>query len=446
MNQLIKPEVKELIAKRNWAALRQITSRWPVAEVADLILDLPQAERVLLFRALPRQLAAEVFAYFEPQDQDALLSELTGEETRHLMANLAPDDRTSLLEELPAQVTQRLLTFLSPEDLKEARQLLGYPEESVGRLMTPDYITIRPEWNVAQAIEHVRKSGRDRETVDILYVTDPSSKLIGVVSLRQLILGNPQEIVRGIMRSPAISVSAFEDREEASRIMERYDLSVLPVIDSEGLLVGIVTGDDVFEVLQEEATEDFHKSAAVAPLGVGFLEARFGKLYKSRIGWLLGLVLVYLLSGTIMSRFEETISHVVALVFLLPLIIDCAGNAGSQSATLMVRALAMGDVETSDWTKVLLREVGVALALSVTMATAVWAIGTFQAGTGVAVVASVSLLIVVTVSCLLGAAIPFVLDRLGWDPAAASSPLVTSLADIMGVLVYFSVATRYLGI
>lgn len=446
MNELFKPEVRGLIDKRNWAALRDVTSKWPVAEVADLILDLPKAERVLLFRALPRQLAAEVFAYFETYDQDALLSELTDEETRHLLANLAPDDRTSLLEELPAQVTQRLLTFLSPGDLKEARQLLGYPEESVGRLMTPDYVTIRPEWDAARAMEHVRKAGRDRETVDVLYVTDPSSKLIGVVSLRQLVLGNPRDSVRGIMRSPAVSASAFMDREEASKIMERYDLSVLPVLDSDGLLVGIVTGDDVFEVLQEEATEDFHKQAAMEPLGVGFLEARFGRLYKSRIVWLLGLVLVYLLSGTIMSRFQETISHVVALVFFLPLIIDCAGNAGSQSATLMVRALAMGDVETGDWSRVLLREVGVALMLSVTMSATVWAIGTLRAEMGVAIVSSLSLLIVVTASCLIGAAIPFVLDRLGWDPAAASSPLVTSIADIMGVLVYFSVATWYLGI
>ncbi len=438
------PEVQELIKTRNWSALRSMTSRWPVAEVADLVLELPKTERVLLFRALSRTLAAEVFAYFEAIDQDALLGELTGEETRHLMANLRPDDRTALLEELPAEVTQRLLAFLSPNDLLEARELLGYPEESVGRLMTPDYVSIRPEWDAAKAMEHIRKAGRERETVDVLYVTDPASRLLGVVSLRQLVLGNPQDSVRGIMRSPAVSASAFMDREEASKIMERYDISVLPVIDSGGLLVGIVTGDDVLEVVQEEATEDFHKSAAVAPFGVGLLDAKFSLLYKSRVGWLLGLVLVYLLSGAIVASFETAISEIVALVFFLPLITDCAGNAGAQSATLMVRALAMGDVEPKDWTNVLLREIGVALALSLTMSAAVWAVGTLKLGMGIAVVASLSMLIVVTTSCILGVAIPSIMDRVGLDSAAASSPLVTSIADILGVLIYFSVAARYL--
>ncbi len=446
MNEQLKPEIIELLAKRNWSAIRDFTARWPIARIAHLLLDLEGGDRVLLFRALSRQSAAEVFAYFDASEQDDLLSRLTGEETRQLLANLRPDDRTALLEELPAQVTQRLLSFLSAEDLCESRQLLGYPEDSVGRLMTPDYVTIRPEWNVGKAMEHVRTTGRERETVDVVYVTDPSSRLLGAVSLRQLVLGKPADSVRGIMRSPAVSVSAFVDREEAAALIERYDLAVLPVLDSEGLLVGIITGDDVFSVVQEEETEDFQKSAAVRPIGTGLLTAKLSLLYRNRIGWLLGLAVSYFLSGTLLAHYEGVISQVVTLVCFLPLIIDSAGNAGSQSATLMVRALATGDVDAGDWGKVIVKELGVSLALALTMSLTVWAVASYRLGFSIAVIAAIALLLVVVISCGVGAAIPFALNKFGMDSAAASSPLVTAVADIIGVFIYFTTAKMYLGI
>ncbi len=437
-------DVADIIAKRDWASLREAMSGLRVPDIADLLADLDEPNRVLLFRSLPRKTAADVFAELEKEDRDALLLELTGEETRHLMANIRPDDRTELLEELPGRVTQRLMNLLSPEDLKEARELLGYPEESIGRLMTPDYVAIRPDWTVAQAVEHIRKKGKDSETIDAVYVTDRAWKLIGVLSLRQIVLAPRDEKVVNIMRTQVVSLPAAEDREAAARTMERYDLFVLPVVDSDGVLVGIVTGDDIFEVAREEATEDFHKGAAVTPLKTGFGEAGIGLLFKSRIGWLIMLILVDLLSAATMARFENVIAQVMPLVFFIPLLIGCAGNAGSQSSTLVVRELALGQVDTSDWLELVIKEMGISAALGLTISLAVWGPAVLRGGSGVGIVVALSATAIVMIGSVVGMAAPFLLNKMGFDPAAASSPLITSIADVAGVLVYFTVAVKVL--
>lgn len=440
-----KLNVVDMVQRKDWAGLRSLLTKYPVPEIADLLTEADKKDRVLIFRALPRDVAADVFSYLEPVDQDSLLRDLTDEETRTLMANMAPDDRVALLEELPAKVTQRLLTLLSPEDLKEARQLLGYPDESVGRLMTPDYVAVRPEWTVGQSLEHVRNTGADKENINTIYVTDTAGKLLGSVSLAQLILEDPSRTVGDIMQ-PAISVSGFDDREKAAKVMDRYDISVVPVVDSQGTLVGIVTSDDVFEVAKEETTEDFHKGAGMAPIKMTLMDAGIGLLYRNRITWLLGMVLVYLVSANIMARFEQTISMVIPLVFFLPLLIDSIGNAGSQSAVLMVRALATGEVGPSEWIKVLVKEAGVSAALGAALGFTVWVIATITSGIQIATVVGLSMLINVFLICMAGTVIPMVMHKFGMDPAVASSPLVTSLADIVGVLLYFSIATWYLRI
>jgi magnesium transporter len=441
-----KPEVKELIEKRDWSRLRRMATRWPVADVAELLLDLEKPERVIMYRSLPRLLAAEVFAYMDGHEQEDFLRDLTDEQARNVMENLAPDDRTALLEELPAEVTQRLLDLLDGDDLKEAMQLLGYPEESVGRFMTPDYISVRPDWTIRRTMDEIRTRGHDSETINSIYVTDVTSRLLGSVSLRDIVLGNPADTVRAIMRAPAVSVSAFEDREEAADLLERYDLWALPVVDSQGVMLGIVTGDDVFQIAREETTEDFHKGAGITPLHVPLKAAGPGLLYRSRVVWLLLLVGVYLVSGNIMSRFQPVITQVVSLVFFLPLLIDSAGNAGAQSATLMVRALAMGDVDSRDYLRVVGREIGLALALGATMGAVVWAVAAFRTDVTVAIITAASMVIAVLIASLVGITIPFALDRFGLDPATASSPFVTSVADIMGVVVYFTMAKWVLGI
>ena len=438
--------IKSLIDARNWDGLRDyLVENLPIAEIADLLSDLDKGDRVLVFRVLPREIAAEVFAYLEPFEQDDLLRDLTDEEARHIMANLAPDDRTELLEELPAQVTARLLEQLSPEDLEEVRWLLGYPEKSVGRLMTPDYLSVPPDWTVGQALDHVRQWGRDSETASIIYVVDSAGKLIGAVSLRQLVLETPESKIGDIMKTSVISVNAFDDRRKAYELMQRYGLWVLPVTDSQGVLLGIVTGDDVLEVATERITEDFHKSAGVSPIRVSLADASPLVLYQSRVLWLVLLSLMYLLSGGVMSSFEGAIASTISLVFFLPLILDCAGNAGSQSAVLVVRDIGVGDVTFHDWPKVFVRELAVSSIIGLIVGALVMGVGTVSQGFDIGVVVGIAMFFsVVTVSCL-GAMVPFALMKLGWDPASASSPLVASIADILGVIIYFFTAKVYLG-
>lgn len=439
-------KIKAMILAHNWYAVRELLSDWRPPDIADLLLELDKPTRVLLFRCLPREVAAEVFSELEGEDTDALLRDLTDYETQLLLSLMRPDDRTELLEELPGQATQRLLNLLKPEDMEEARMLLGYPEKSVGRLMTPDYVAVRPNWTVSQALEHVRRRGHDSETVDVAYVVDDSWKLLGVVSLRQLVLADPDDTIKDIMTTPAVFLSAFDDREEAARVMDKYDLYALPVVASDGVLVGIVTADDVFEVSLEEAIEDFHKSRAVAPLKAGYLESSLGALLKSRIGWLVVLAIVDLIGAELIAGFQNAISQVVALVFFLPLITGCSGNAGSQSSTLVIRELALGEVDPEDLPKLTTKELLVSVALGLTVALVVCGPAIFQGGPGVGVVVSLSTMITVTLGGVIGLLMPFLLRKLGFDPATSSAPLVTSVLDIIGILTYFIIATRVLNL
>ena len=439
-------EVAALIEAKQWVTLRDKLRDWPVPEVADLLRDLPKRDRVLLYRALPRDLAAETFAHLDMGAQDALARDLTDAEMRRLLADLTPDDRTHLLEELPGAVTQRLLNLLGPADREETRSLLGYPEETVGRLMTPDYVALRPEWTVEQALAHLRTHGMDRETINRLYVVDGRWHLLDDIPLRRLILARPDQTVEELMDHVFVALSAFQDREEAVLQIRRYDVVALPVVDSTGVLLGIVTVDDLLDVAVDEATEDFHKAASIGPILTSLREATVWVLFQRRIGWLLILVLMNVFSGAGIAFFEDTIAATVALVFFLPLLIDSAGNAGSQAATLMVRALATGDVTSRDWLAMLFKEIRVAFSLAVTMAAAVTLVALYRGGFDLAVVVASTMTLVVIVGSVIGMSLPFLLERLKLDPATASAPLVTSIADISGVLIYFGIATWYLGV
>jgi magnesium transporter len=444
LKDLLKPGIVDLIEARHWSALRDVLADWPAPEIADLLLHLPKEDRVLLFRALPRALSSEVFSHLELEQQDHLLLDLTDEETRTLLADLPPDDRTHLLEELPGRATQRMLNLLSPNDLKEARWLLGYPEESVGRLMTPDYVAVRQEWTVTGALDHIRTQGRTSETLNRIFVVDDQWRLLDDIELRHFIVAPTQARVADIMDHSVVSVSAFADREEAVALIRRYDQVVLPVVDSDGVLVGIVTVDDVLDVQEEETTEDFHRSASVDPVRMSLREAPLSVLYRARVGWLLVLVFMNIFSGAGIAAFESTLEAMIALTFFLPLLIGSGGNAGSQSATLMIRAMAVGDVKMGDWFRLLSKEMAVALALGLTMAAGVALIAFVRSPEIIAVVA-ITMTLVVLVGCLIGMSLPFAFTKFGWDPATASGPLVTSLADISGVLIFLSIATWYLG-
>lgn len=444
MLNVLKPEILELIEAHNWPALRDVLSEWPAPEIAELLESMRKPDRVLLYRVLPRDAASDVFAHLDLDKQDALLRDLTDDETREILASLSPDDRTHLLEELPGQVTQRMLNLLSGADLREARFLLGYPENSVGRLMTPDYVAVHPEWTIEQSLQHIRAHGVDSETINRIYVIDSEWHLLDDISLRGIILADPAKTVADIMDHSYVSVSAFADREETVGLILKYDLVAIPVVDSGGVLVGIVTVDDVLDVAMEQATEDFHRVGSVGPIRMSVREAGLGYLYRRRIGWLMALVFMSIFTGATLRHYEATIQQLAALVFFLPLLIGSAGNAGSQAATLMIRAMATGDVRLRDWFNLLGKELGVSLALGMTMAAGVAIVAQVYGGRDVAIIVAVTMTGVVMVGSMLGMSLPFLLQRFNLDPATASAPLVASIADITGVLLYFGIATWYL--
>ncbi len=424
--------------------------QWPheelvAPELVDALRELEPLDRTLLFRALPQAIAAEVFSYLEGETRDDLLRRLTDAETRHLLAELNPDDRTSMLHELPGQVTQRLLNLLEPEDLAEARTLLGYPEDSVGRLMTPDYLAVKPDWSVAQALDHIRKRAQASETADVIYVVDARWHLLDDMPLRRLVMADPSQRVEDIMDHTVVRLDARDDREEAVRTVQRYDRVALTVVDSGGVLVGIVTIDDVFDVAQEEATEDFHRSGAMLPLRASYWETTKRVLYRARIGWLAALVLVNLVSSGVIAAYEEVLEAVVALAFFIPLIIDTGGNAGSQSATMMIRAISTGDVKPSQWFRAFTRELVVGIAIGVTLGVLGMFLGFFRGGFEVGIVVLLTMVTMLVLTNLVGVVLPFVLTRLKLDPAFASGPLITSIADAVGLIIYFSFAVWVLG-
>lgn len=454
IKELLKPEIEEMINSQNWVDLRESIEEWPVAEVADVLIGLEPADRVIFFRILPRHMSSEVFSYLESDYQNALLDEMTTEETRHLLANLRPDDRTTLLGELPGQVTQRLLNYLSPQDLKEARQLLGYPEESIGRLMTPDYVAVRPTWTVEEALQHIRKMGKSSETINVIYVTDTSWHLLDALDLQLFILAKADATVLDLMDNTFVSIEAAEDREEAVSIMQKYDKVVLPVVDSEGVLLGIVTVDDVLDVAEEEATEDFQKMGGVSALERPYLSANIWTMFKKRGGWLAVLFLGQLLTASAMENFESQLETVIVLAIFIPLIISSGGNSGSQATSLIIRSMAVGEVTIKDWWTVMRKEcitgliLGVFLAIIGLLRVIGWQwLGWYDYGTDymlIALTVSIALVGVVSWGSLAGSMLPFLLRRLGLDPATSSAPFVATLVDVTGLLIYFGAAALIL--
>jgi magnesium transporter len=438
-------EVRQLIAEQRYPAVVAALESWANPEIADLLTNLGKGREMLVYRALPRRQAADVFSYLDPEAQDAFLKALTDADTRSLLANLSPDDRTAMLQELPAQVTRRLMQLLGPEDLAESRQLLGYPEESVGRLMTPDYIRLRAEWTVAIALEHIRKYGRDSEIFNILYVTDGNGKLVDIVRMRRLIMAPLETVIGDMLNYNCVSISAFEDREVAVEMIQRYDVSALPVVDSDGVIVGIVTVDDIMDVAEEETTEDIQKSVAMAPLETKYSLAAPFLLFRKRIVWLLVLIFVNLISAGVIASYEDYIMEFITLALFMPLVIAGGGNCGAQSSTLMVRAIATGDLELEDWLKATGKEVLVGLFLGLAMALIAGVVGQMYGGnTKIALVVAISMTLIVFVANIFGALLPFALSRMRVDPAAASTPLVTSVMDVLGLIIYFGVAVMVL--
>ncbi len=434
-------ELQELISRKDWNRLQDRLVAMPPPDAADLLEGLEPENALLVFRLLPRDRAGDVFSELEPPAQETLIRKLADSRARSVILELSPDERTEFFEDLPDSLVRKLVYLLPDGERKEALELLGYPEESVGRLMTPDYVALRPHWTVEESFGHLRRFGSDAETLNVVYVTDDNRRLIDDIPIRRLLLADPEERVEQLMDRTFISIEAGADQEEAVKLMDRYDLAALPVVDRTGALLGIVTVDDALDVAEEELTEDFEKRAAIAPLGLNYTLASSGILFTRRIGWLVILTLAGFFSAGVISFFEDTLREWIALAFFIPILIDTGGNAGAQSATLVIRALALGDLTLEKWWWVMKKESRVGVSLGLTLGVILFCFGFFwQGAAALGLIIGLAMFLVIFWANLAGSVLPIILFRLQLDPAMISSPLITTMIDVTGLIIYFLIA------
>ncbi|MGV3621377.1 MAG: magnesium transporter [Archangium sp.] len=455
LGHLLKPEYEELIRKRDWESLRIAFEEVDPADIAEILEDLPAEDSGVLFRFLPRDVAALAFEYLPLDQQTEIVQRLGSDQLAAVLDEMAPDDRTRLFEELPAEVTKRALEQLSADELKVARQLLGYPEDTAGRYMTPEYLALKPAMTVREGFESVRRNAKSRETLNVIYVVDDKGILLTDLRLQDLVLADPEMRVGDIEARQIVSIPASAPKEEIVQTFEKYDRVALPVVDSRGAMVGIITADDVLDVAEEEATEDIQKLGGVEALEAPYMEIGTFEMLRKRGGWLAILLVGGMLTATAMGSFADDLARAEVLALFLPLIIASGGNSGSQATSLIIRALSLREIELSDWWRVAAKELRSGVLLGVGLATigfgrvVLWQwlfnIGVLSRGYGdhyllVAATVSASLVGVVMVGAMIGSMLPFVLQRLGLDPAAASAPFVATLVDVTGIVIYFTVA------
>jgi magnesium transporter len=449
VGKILEPEIRSMIEARDFAALREVFREWPPADLAEVILDLPEDEQVIVFRVLPAALAADVFEYIGIEEQQQLLRAMAHEQVVAILNEMSPDDRTALLEELPSAAARQLIRLLTPEERHVATALLGYPEDSVGRLMTPDFIAAKEDWTVQHVLDYVREYGRDRETLNFVYVVDDRGKLIDDVRMREFLLRPLTTKVSEIRDQTFVALNATDSQQDALNVFRKYDRAALPVVDSNGVLVGIVTSDDMLDVAEEEATEDIQKLGGSEALDAPYLTIRFPHMIRKRAPWLVILFLSEMLTATAMGFFSDEIAKAVVLALFVPLIISSGGNSGSQATTIVIRAMALGEVMLRDWWKVMRREVFSGLTLGVILGTigflriAAWSqlfhlYGPHWPLIGLTIF--FSLIGVVMWGTFSGSMLPFALRRVGLDPATASAPFVATLVDVTGLIIYFTVA------
>ncbi|MEG6548148.1 magnesium transporter [Acinetobacter bereziniae] len=433
-------KIEKAIQNHQFDVIEQHFDQINDADIAKLLSDLSLSEQVTLVEHLPN--AAYILEFLSLDQQLKIAEHLPKQNLIQVLSQMHSDDQTDLFKYLPYSLQQSIYTELSPEIQQQIQHLAKYPEESAGAIMSSDYVAVSPKLNITQAIEQIRKIAKNRETVYLIYVVDPDHKLLGVASLREMILADPNQNITDVMRTDLIMGNVNEDQESIAEKLHYYDFIALPIVDQQQRLVGIVTYDDAMDIATEEATEDFLKSSAVTSSPkMSIKTAPIHYLYKKRVFWLVILVFGSLLSGFGIAHFEDIIAKNIVLVFFLPLLVGSGGNAGSQSATLMVRALATGDVHLKDWLYLIGRESLVGLCLGGTMAIAVSILGYFRGDAMVALVLALSMMGIVLMGCLIGMSLPFILNRLKLDPASASAPLVTSICDATGVIVYLCIAS-----
>jgi magnesium transporter len=447
---LLKPALDELIQKKDWVTIKESLEEVPAVDIAEFLEEIEPEVAVVIFRLLKKAKAADAFSYLSSAKGVELLEIFSRQQLSDVMNNLEPDERVSLMEELPGDLTQKVLNTLEPENIAQVRRLLGYPAESVGRLMTTNYVRIKSDWTVSKSFEHIRKFGRSAETLNVIYVVDEKEKLIDDLRLNQLILAEPDTIISDIMDNAFEALSAFDDQEEAVRMLSKYDRVALPVVDSDGILVGIVTVDDVLDVAEEETTEDMQLMAGMSALDKNYSETGISEMVRKRIGWLILLFLGQMFTVTAMAGYEDTLAAAAVLALFIPMIISSGGNSGSQAATLIIRAISTNDIKLAEWLKVFRKELYSGLLLgSILGVLGSIVIGFWMMLRGEpfslalalqAITVGTSLVGVVLFGNMSGSMLPFIMSKLGFDPAVTSAPFVATLVDVTGILIYFSVA------
>jgi magnesium transporter len=450
VGKILLPEIRGLIDARDFGALREIFREWPPADVAEVILDLPEDEQVIIFRLLPNALAADVFEYLDVEAQQQLLRAMAHEQVVAILNEMSPDDRTALLEEMPSAAARQLIQLLTPDERRIAQALLGYPEDSVGRLMTPDFVAVHDDWTVKEVLDHVREFGRDSETLNVIYVVDERGKLIDDLRMREFLLRPFEAKVSDFRDRAFIALKVNDTQEEALNAFRRYDRVALPVVDSNGVLVGIVTSDDMLDVAEEEATEDIQKLGGMEALDEPYTTIPLMRMVKKRATWLIILFLGEMLTATAMQGYNGEIEKAAILAMFLPLIISSGGNSGSQATTLVIRAMALGELRLGDWFRVVRKELLSGLSLGLILGTigffriSLWQyLHIFDYGKYhwlVACTVGVALVGVVLWGTISGAMLPFLLRRCRLDPATSSAPFVATLVDVTGLVIYFNVA------
>lgn len=453
IGNILKPELHQLIEQRNFTELRNALCEFAPADIAEILGDLDPEDCAVMLRVLPNHLAADVLEHIEVEDLENLLRALGNEDVARILNEMEPDDRTAILEELPAKATQRLINMLSPEERRVAVTLLGYPEGSIARRMTPEYVMVKEDWTVDQVLQHLRQIGKKLESFNQLFVVEPGGRLVGVIRLRSILVSANTTPVSELIEPQTLSLHAYDPQEEAVAMFRKYDRTTLPVLDSAERLVGVVTVDDVLDISEEEATEDMQKMGGMQALDASYMQTGLFAMIRKRVGWLILLFLGQMLTASAMGHYEDELATALVLALFIPLIISSGGNSGSQASTLIIRALAMRDVTLSDWARVFRRELVSGLVLGLILAAIGFARIVFSpnreaiftdhyALLGLAV--SLSIVSVVCFGSVVGAMLPFLLSKLKLDPAVCSAPFVATCVDVTGIIIYFSVAQTVL--
>lgn len=440
--------LEQLLEEKKYVRIKKELSDMNEVDVAELLDPLDPHTTLLLFRMLPKDLAVEVFSYFSTDQQLGIINSVTDKELEHIIDELFFDDMIDLIEEVPANIVNKILIYAKEDERKLINQFLKYPADSAGSIMTIEYVELRKNMTVGEAMAHIKEIGLNRETVYTCYVTDKNRTLEGFVSLRTLVTSEDNEVIKDIMEDEVINVNTHDDQETVASAFSKYGFLAIPVVDKEHRLTGIITVDDIMDVIEQETTEDFQIMAAMSPSEEAYLDTSVVDLAKHRLPWLLILMISGIFTGRIMGRYEDVLSSVVILATFIPMLMDTGGNSGSQSSTLIIRGLAVGDIKLSDGWKVLWKEFRISSIVGIVLATANFArlMLLDKTGVGVAVTVSITLFLTVMSSKVVGGTLPLLAKRLKLDPAIMAGPLITTIVDGLSLIVYFTLATKLLGL